>query len=163
MSDSASSSLNAFQQWILKSFGSLGVEVASEVDPLGLEFESEGRIVRVLPHTDAALAVLQAEVSSLEDADELSLARIAILMLRLNDEARFEHQWQITLDVDDRLCISMQINIAETNAEQLAELLQEGLERAAMLGDSFPELTALVAEASSPESAHLGSSGLVRG
>ncbi len=163
MSDSSSPSLNAFQHWILRSFSSLGVEVASEVDPLGLEFESEGRIVRVLPHTDPTLAVLQAEVSSLEGADELSLARIAILMLRLNDEARFEHQWQIVLDADDRLHISLQINISETNAEQLADLLQEGLERAAMLGDSLHELTALVAEAATPEADHLGSSGLVRG
>jgi hypothetical protein len=56
-------------------------------------------------------------------------------LLRLNDEARFEHGWQAVLDADDSLCISVLISMASTSAEDLAGSLDDGMYRAGLLSE----------------------------
>ena len=127
--------LTSFQQWVLGAFNEVGMEPAAGVDPLGLEFTSDNRVARVLPHADTALAVIEVEVRSLSDADALAQARVALLAMRLNDEARFEHAWQIVLDEEERLCISSAVVMSDTSAEALVEVLADGLARATILGE----------------------------
>lgn len=155
--------LNHFQEWIVQSFNALGLQAVAEVDPLGLEFNSEGRTLRVLPHTDTTIAVIEAEVLSLQDSDELTLARIATLMLRLNDEARFEHQWQVVLDADDRLCVTTSVAIADTNAELLGDLFQEGLDRATALSNGLSGVHGAVQDGSQAPPVAANTSVPVRG
>jgi hypothetical protein len=143
MSDTTTYELTSFQQWVLKSFAELGTAPSGAVDPLGMTFESEGRQARILPHSDAALALVEVEVADLADKDEGMLSRLALVLLRLNDEARFEHSWQAVLDADDILCIYAQISMASTSAEGLADLLDDGIARAAMLADGLQGLSGL--------------------
>jgi hypothetical protein len=145
MSDTTIDELTSFQQWVLKSFAELGTAPSGAVDPLGMTFESEGRQARILPHSDAALALVEVEVevADLADKDEGMLSRLALVLLRLNDEARFEHSWQAVLDADDILCIYAQISMASTSAEGLADLLDDGIARAAMLADGLQGLSGL--------------------
>jgi hypothetical protein len=143
MSDTTTFELTSFQQWVLKSFAELGTAPSGAVDPLGMTFESEGRQARILPHSDAALALVEVEVADLADKDEGMLSRLALVLLRLNDEARFEHSWQAVLDADDILCIYAQISMASTSAEGLADLLDDGIARAAMLADGLQGLSGL--------------------
>ena len=83
-------------------------------------------------------------------------------LLRLNDEARFEHGWQAVLDADDSLCISVLISMASTSAEDLAELLGDGIARASLLAEGLQGL--LVISSADPASAKSAvTAGIVRG
>jgi hypothetical protein len=135
MSETTTYELTPFQQWIVNSFTELGTAPAGVVDPLGLEFESDGRVARILPHTDPGLAVVEVVVEDLADKDEGTLSRLALQLLRLNDEARFEHGWQAVLDADDSLCIYVLISMASTSAEDLAGSLDDGMYRAGLLSE----------------------------
>jgi hypothetical protein len=162
MSDTTIYELTPFQQWVVKSFGDLGSAPTGAVDPLGLEFESDGRVARILPHTDPGLAVVEVVVEDLADKDEGTLSRLALQLLRLNDEARFEHGWQAVLDADDSLCISVLISMASTSAEDLAELLGDGIARASLLAEGLQGL--LVISSADPASAKSAvTAGIVRG
>ena len=143
MSDITNHELTSFQHWVLKSFADLGSAPTGEVDPLGMEFESDGWQARVLPHSEDELALVEVVVADLATEDEATLARLALLLMRVNDQARFEHSWQATLDADDNLCIYALITMASTSADGLAELLDDGIARAAKLAEGLHGLSGL--------------------
>jgi hypothetical protein len=119
-------------------------------------------VARILPHTDPGLAVVEVVVEDLADKDEGTLSRLALQLLRLNDEARFEHGWQAVFDADDSLCIYVLISMASTSAEDLAELLGDGIERASLLAEGLQGL--LVISSADPASAKSAvTAGIVRG
>lgn len=162
MSGNTTYELTSFQQWVVRSFAELGTAPTGVVDPLGMEFESEGRLARILPHSDAEQALVEVVVADLADTDESTLSRLALRLLRLNDEARFEHAWQAVLDAEDSLCIYAQINMASTSAEGLAEVLDEGIARAAMLDEGLKGLSGLDKQ-DSPAAIAGVTNGMVRG
>src|SRR5215471_16975965 len=90
--------LNPFQLWVADAVREAGAEVPAEIDPLGLSFEAEGRVVRIFPHSDEALAVIEVTVLALDDLAEEEVARLALPLHRLNHEARFEHGWIVVID-----------------------------------------------------------------
>jgi hypothetical protein len=162
MSGNTTYELTSFQQWVVRSFADLGTAPTGVVDPLGMEFESEGRLARILPHSDAEQALVEVVVADLADTDESTLSRLALRLLRLNDEARFEHAWQAVLDAEDSLCIYAQIKMASTSAEGLAEVLDEGIARAAMLDEGLKGLSGLDKQ-DSPAAIAGVTNGMVRG
>jgi hypothetical protein len=130
---SLTSSHSALQNWVLEIALWAGVERPAEPDPLGLEIEIEGRLARVLPHADEERAVIEIEVRSLSGADESDTAQLALQLLRLNHEARFEHGWSAVLDDEDVLCLSTTIELRHTEPDALANLLSDGIARAEAL------------------------------
>src|SRR5947207_12483488 len=130
MTDAA---LNPFQRWIAEAAREVGAKLPAEIDPLGLSFEAEGRVARVLPHADEGLAVIEVIAVSLDDIGEDAAARLAVQLLRLNHEARFEHGWSIVLDDSDRLTVTTTVALADTRGNMLAEILYDGIDRATAL------------------------------
>jgi hypothetical protein len=126
--------LTPFQHWIVEIAQANDLPVPDPIDPLGLEFEVEGRLARVTPHSDDALALIEIEVHALTEIGDEQLGNLALQLLRINQEARFEHCWQIVLDDDDIVGISTTVTMATTQPEALASAFDEGLERAKSLG-----------------------------
>jgi hypothetical protein len=160
----SSSSLTALQLWLLEAAARAGVERPSEPDPLGLELEFDGYLARVLPHSEERRAVLEIEVRSLAAVNESDLAKLALQMLRLNHDARFEHDWVVILDDEDMLCVSTTIELGLTPPESLGDRLSDGLARARILVTLSDELMGLVNEtpASAP-GAFPGAQNAIRG
>lgn len=133
MNSTATVALNAFQQWLIDAVSSAGVEVGEHVDPLGVEFEAEGRRARIIPHRDPALAVIEVEVLPLADVPPGRAEGLAWELLRLNHDARFEHEWAAIVDDDEMLSITTTVVIDSMRGEALGEALFDGVERAARL------------------------------
>ena len=125
--------LNSFQRWVADMAQAAGMQLPSEINPFGLEIELDGRIARVLPHADEALAVIDVEVQSLDGLADGQAAELAMTLLKINQEARFEHGWAIVLDDDEMLSISTTVSMAATAADGLNEWLALGLDRAQAL------------------------------
>ena len=127
--------LSPFQHWILEAATASGLSVPPHIDPLGIELEAEGHLARVTPHSNDTLAITEVDVCSLADVSEESLAQLAVQLLRINHEARFEHGWQIVLDDDDTIGITTTLSMSATDAETLAMVLVDGIERACALAE----------------------------
>lgn len=111
-----------------------GMPALSDEDAFGAEFEVGAHRCRVLPHPgrDDRL-LLEVDVQPVgPDGAELEPA-IALLLLRLNGDARFEHDWSICLDNRHHLILSAWREIAQTPPGELEALLVEGIERAESL------------------------------
>jgi hypothetical protein len=126
-------SLNPFQRWVAGAVREAGAEVPAEIDPLGLSFEAEGRLARIFPHADEHLAVVEVSAIALNGVAEDDVARLAVQLLRLNHEARFEHGWSIVIDDDSRLNVTTTVSVSDTRGNMLAEILYDGIDRAAAL------------------------------
>jgi|LauGreDrversion4_2_1035121.scaffolds.fasta_scaffold01010_19 hypothetical protein len=144
--------LNSFQRWVADMAQAVGMQLPSHLNPFGLELELDGRITRVLPHTDDAMAVIDVEIRSLGGLADGQAAGLAMTLLRINQDARFEHGWAVVLDDDDMLSISTTVSIAATSAHRLNEWLTEGLDRA-------QALTQAVAGMIDPATAQAGAAG----
>jgi len=125
--------LNPFQRWIAEAAREVGAAVPDDIDPLGLSFEAEGRVARIMPHADEGLAVVEVAAISLDDIAENDLGRLAVQLHRLNHEARFEHGWSIVIDDSDSLNVTTTVSLADTRGNMLAEILYDGIDRAASL------------------------------
>jgi hypothetical protein len=154
--------LNSFQLWIADAMRELGAEVPAEMDPLGLSFEAEGRVARIMPHAEDELAVIEVTAISLKDVGEDDIARLAVQLLRLNHEARFEHGWAIVLNDGDGLTVTTTVSVSGTRPSQLAEILYDGIDRAASLSAVVSGLIGAV-EAAEPETTAVAGTGVIRG
>lgn len=170
----ASSDLNAFQQWVADMAEGAGLELPADLDPMGLELEVEGRMARVMAHSDDSLAVVEVDVRSLNEVDDALLGAVGLALLRLNQEARFEHGWAIVLDEDDRLSITTTLVMGQTASQALNEIIADGLDRAASLQEAVagmidPAVTALRAQESEGNmddfagNSAIGLAGFIRG
>jgi hypothetical protein len=170
----STSDLNAFQQWVADMAEGAGIELPAPLDPMGLELEVDGRMARVMAHSDDSLAVVEVDVRSLNEVDDAHLGAVGLALLRLNQEARFEHGWAIVLDEDDLLSISTTVVMAQTASQALNEIISEGLDRAASLQEAVagmidPAVAALRAQESGSEiddfagNSAIGSAGFIRG
>ena len=130
------SELNAFQRWVADMAHACGIELPAPLDPLGLELHVEGRVARIMAHTDDSLAVVEVDVLGLYDCGDEELGTVSVALLKLNQEARFEHGWAIVLDEQDRLSITSTVVMASTAAQALNELVADGLERAQALAEA---------------------------
>jgi hypothetical protein len=142
--------LNSFQRWLADVMRAAGGNVPAQIDPLGLSFEAEGRVARIFPHADDDLAVIEVVASSLDGIAESDLARLAVQLLRLNHEARFEHGWSIVLDDANNLTVTTTVSLSATRENMLAEILYDGIDRATALSTIVAGL--ISAETSDPES-----------
>ncbi len=169
----STSDLNAFQHWVADLAKGAGIELPTPLNPLGLELEMESRLAWVMPHRDAGLAVVEVSVRPLHGIDEAHLGAVGLALLRLNQEARFEHGWAIVLDEEDRLSITMTLVMAQTTGQALNEIIAEGLDRAASLEQAVagmidPTVAALRAQESAGDVDDLadhgarGSTGFIR-
>jgi hypothetical protein len=153
--------LNPFQLWVADAAREAGAAVPAEIDPLGLAFEAEGRVARILPHADEARAVIEVLAIFLNDLPEEVVVRLAVQLLRLNHEARFEHGWSIVIDDNDRLNVTTTVSLSETRGNMLAEILYDGIDRATSLSTVVSGLISV--PASEPATSPTAGAGAIRG
>jgi hypothetical protein len=144
----AAPSLNQFQRLVAEAARSAGADVPAEIDPIGLSLEMAGRTARILPHSDDAHAIVEVVAISLEDLEENELARLAVQMLGLNHEARFEHAWTIVLDDNRNLNVTTTVSAFATTGQALIEILYDGIDRASTLSAAVSALIAIPPPAS---------------
>jgi hypothetical protein len=132
--------LNRFQRWAADALREAGADVSAETDPLCITFEAEGRVARVLPHADEALAVIEVTVLSLDDIAKEDVPRLALALLRLNHEARFEHGWRIVIDDGNQLNVTTTVAVADIRANVLGTILYDGIDHAKSLSSVVAEL-----------------------
>jgi len=124
---------NRFQRWIADAAHEAGAKLPAEIDPLGLSFEAEGRVVRIFPHADDAHAVIEVTAAALDGLAEGDVGRLAVQLHRLNHEARFEHGWSIVLDDSNRLNVTTTVDVTHRQAKMLPGILYDGIDRAKAL------------------------------
>ena len=106
-------------------------------DSLGIEFEVEGHVTLIVPDPRRSSRMLiDVSVLSLPDV-QADLLRV---LHQLNHAARLEHDWVITINSADRLCLHTQCEIAACKASDLQSLLSEGIERAQALQTLWQQL-----------------------
>jgi hypothetical protein len=158
----AAAALDAFQRWVADVVREAGADVPAEIDPLGLTFEAEGQVVRILPHADDDLAVIEVRGSSLDDISADDRARLAVQLLKLNHEARFEHVWAIVLDDADALAVTTTVSVSATGPNMLAEILYDGIDRATALSTVVAGLIGLPASDPDPAPGQLAAGSAIR-
>ena len=124
----------------------------------GLEFESDELLASVLPHPrDNQRLIIEVNIGSI-DLNQMRAAGDVFLMLhQLNDRARREHDWVITIDQDLALTLSLVRAIAELDAPALQALMAEGLDCARAL-ESIWQSVARDEAAIAPEPSSQGAS-----
>ena len=111
---------------------------------LVLEFEAPPHTCRVMPHpADSDRLVIEVMVRYLGESAQDLTRDSALLIHRLNAQARVEHDWVATVDESDHLVIWLTLEIARTRVPDLQAWLVEGIERAQALnalweGDRSP-------------------------
>jgi hypothetical protein len=105
----------------------------SEDSAYGLEFECEGLGVYLVGHPlhpDRVLVEVQVAVLP-DDPDPARLA----LLLQINEAARFEHDWVITMDGQMQVSLSTSAELAQLTVQSLESLMLDGVERGLLLKD----------------------------
>lgn len=121
-------------QTLIRSFAlAQGLQVSE--DAWGLEFEADGSTVLVMAHPRQDDQILvEVQVCDLSQRAALSAA-ILTMLHQINDAARLEHGWFITISAEQTLQIQHSQPVAQTDPLQLEALLAEGIDRAqALLG-----------------------------
>ncbi len=100
----------------------------AEVGNAGLLLQAGPYQLRVMPDgSDDERLVIEVDLADAAGAPAAALA----LLHRINHVSRFHHDWQISLDEDDRIVVHTRRLLARTDAGRLQELMTSGLERAA--------------------------------
>jgi Tir chaperone protein (CesT) family len=100
-------------------------------DSMGLEFECEGHSVILVQHPRKATQ-LMAEVSvTILDANPS--AQLLELLLKINETARFEHDWTIVLDPYQQVSLSASADFTAMSEAALEAMMLDGIERAQSL------------------------------
>jgi hypothetical protein len=115
---------------VLQEFGSAhGLAIDPEASML--EFEFQGLSVIVGPHPVHADRLI-AEVDVIEFDDEPDAGQLSLL-LRINEAARFEHEWSIVLDGERRVALYTTAPAALMTIAALEQLITVGIDRALAL------------------------------
>ena len=98
-----------------------------------MDFECEGQGVYLVGHPlhpDRVLVQVQVAVLP-DDPDPARLA----LLLQINEAARFEHDWVITMDGQMQVSLSTSAELAQLTVQSLESLMLDGVERGLLLKD----------------------------
>jgi hypothetical protein len=109
-------------------------------DSLGIEFEVEGHVTLIVPDPRKTTRMLvDVSVLTLPDAP----ADLLRVLHQLNHAARIEHDWVITVDAADRLCLHTKCEIAASKVSVLSGndvlLFSDGDGRVVSEGDGARE------------------------
>jgi hypothetical protein len=99
----------------------------------------------------------------LDEVAENDLARLAVQLLRLNHEARFEHGWSIVLDDANSLTVTTTVSVSATRENMLAEIVYDGIDRAAALSTVVAGLIDVPASDPDPEPGLVLAGSAIRG
>jgi len=114
---------------LLRDFCS-GLGLPMDEGDLGIEFSVEPHTVLIISDPrDPERMLVEVYVRLVEGRPPALLAALH----QLNDAARLEHDWVITLDVTNLLRIHTQRSIAHCKVSDLQTLLAEGIDRAQAL------------------------------
>lgn len=145
-------------QALIKDFAThAGLEAFQDEQAIGVDFEVNGYVCRVLPHPQQEER-LSVEVDvcrfSSEQAQPSQLE--ASLLLRLNALSRTEHDWTLGLDEDGHLILWTWREVAATPPAELEALLVEGIDRAEALHAALRPISdkSGAAESASHEAEH---------
>ncbi len=127
---------------LIESFAK-GKSLSVDGEASAIEFECDDQTVLVIEHpklTDHLL--IEVELSAAA-GDGNALAPEALLLLhQLNESARFEHDWVVTISAEGTLQIHCSRLISSVDPSSLELLMAEGLDR----GDALQALVASVRE-----------------
>ncbi|MFM8547535.1 MAG: hypothetical protein ACKODB_08010 [Betaproteobacteria bacterium] len=103
---------------------------------VGVEFSTERHSLTVTAHpvVEDLLVVEVAIADPRVRATEMSQAAL-LMLLQINDAARLEHDWTISVGAEGVVRLGCLRRIAETDLSTLEALMGEGLERAESLAD----------------------------
>lgn len=135
---------SAFEK-LLESFLILaGQDPAAAKGSHGFEFESGAHTVRVFPDGEGARVIIEVDVQSLSP-DQVEQAPLLLMLHRLNEAARAEHGWTVTIDEGEGILLSTSQPLAETDGVKLQGSVTDALDRA-------ESLTAMIAQFSTSAS-----------
>lgn len=128
------------------------IAAANGLNPDGLtasgviEFETDGGILAtVVPHPNEADSLIVEILVGNIDLTTMSRAADVLLALhQVNDRARREHRWVISIDDQVGLLIGTVVDIQGLDLAALQALLADGLERAQALQTLVAELITIV-------------------
>lgn len=102
----------------------------------GIEFVTDQESLLVVPHPARDdLLIIEVNVAEFgPDAEPLSREGL-FLLHQINESARFEHDWLITIGSEGALQIHSTRSVSDTDVPGLEALMSEGLERAESLRD----------------------------
>jgi hypothetical protein len=101
-----------------------------------LEFVSGDFVVTVLPHPHRPTTLLlEISIRALALDYDPGDAGPLLLLHRLNNAARFEHEWTAMIDEEDMLLLSKTRPLEMTDADALEGEIADGLERARALNE----------------------------
>ena len=127
---------------------------------LGIEFSVEPHTVLIISDPrDPERLLVEVNVRLIEGRPPALLAALH----QLNDAARLEHDWVITLDVTNLLRIHTQRSIAHCKVSDLQTLLAEGIDRAQALHALCESLPAGAESLTTDLSERPGLSNMIRG
>lgn len=120
---------------LLNSFAkSKGLALGQE--PVGVEFSTERQSLAVTAHPVAGdLLVVEVAITDPAIRAAEMPQSIWLVLLQINDAARMEHDWTISVDAEGIIRLGCLRHIAETDLSTLEALMGEGLERAESLTD----------------------------
>jgi Tir chaperone protein (CesT) family len=112
---------------LLQDFAAHSGHVLDE-EMFGLEFEHQDLQATVLPHPrDAQRLILEITLGELDFGDMGAPDQALLLLHQLNDRARREHDWVITVDEQSVLTLSQIQSVAGLDGAGLQALLDQGL------------------------------------
>ena len=131
MSDNLSTS-TAFDVLLQEFCADVGLTLDGRKE--GIEFEADQHVVLITTDPRQSDRILiDVTVQVLEALDP----RLMIALHQLNDSARLQHDWVISIGVDDRLRIHTQKDLASCRPSDLQTVFTEGIERAQALQTLF--------------------------
>lgn len=120
---------------LLTSFAaSLGTEADTSQSLSAVEFVSGDHVASLFPHPgreDLLCVEISLRALALREGD--SESERLLFLHRLNAAARHDHPWTISIDDEDMLLLTAAFPWNGLNAESLADLVAEGLQRAESL------------------------------
>lgn len=140
----SSSQITQQFQILLKAFANAqGMPVPEDVSGLEFAVDQVGLMVTQDPQRDDYFLV-DVQLLDVSQLTQPLSARVLFLLHQINDAARFEHGWVVTISPDNMLQMHCSRSMTTTSAQELESLVADGIER----GESL--LVLLHAQSSEP-------------